>query len=116
MFRCLTQLALLHLSNYFLRRGYTSLALKFEVGIDVERIATFKEQVGRYVLSDEEYQSVVEAEDCDRAFTRLWTKKEAFLKMTGEGVGSKMHHVLENLGATSITTIDRGRYVISVAE
>ena len=38
MFRCLTHLALLHLSNYFLRWGYTSLALKFEVGIDVERI------------------------------------------------------------------------------
>ena len=105
-----------HFSMSHCREAVAVAVSEREVGIDVERIATFKEQVGRYVLSDEEYQSVVEAEDCDRAFTRLWTKKEAFLKMTGEGVGSKMHHVLENLGATSITTIDRGRYVISVAE
>ena len=62
------------------------------VGCDVERIAPFDEIVARACLTDEELAWV----GCqppglarDRAFFRLWVRKEAYVKAVGRGLGIK---------------------------
>ena len=55
------------------------------VGIDVERIQEkVKDELARYVLSDNELKDLTPLK-----FTRLWTMKEAVVKLTGRGITGK---------------------------
>lgn len=68
-----------------------------EVGIDVERIRPVSEAgniVERYFSPREsgEYRALPEA-DKPAAFFNLWTRKEAWLKATGEGIGRSLNEV-----------------------
>lgn len=57
-----------------------------EVGIDVECLGRYKPSLAEYCMSDGELAAITGAEDADREFTLLWTRKEALLKLTGEGI------------------------------
>jgi 4'-phosphopantetheinyl transferase len=59
------------------------------VGCDVEEIRKAPERVAERYFScgEQEYLSQFAEEEYDRAFFRLWTMKESYVKMTGEGLG-----------------------------
>jgi 4'-phosphopantetheinyl transferase len=90
-----------------------------EVGIDVECLGRYKPSLAEYCMSDEELQCIAEAEDADAEFTLLWTKKEALLKLTGEGIINDMKGCLTSLRADGVVIecgINRERgYAWSVA-
>ena len=65
-----------------------------ECGIDVERIGRYNERLARYCMSDDEMQQILSAESPDATFTELWTRKEALLKLTGEGITDDMKSCL----------------------
>ncbi|MBQ0075387.1 MAG: 4'-phosphopantetheinyl transferase superfamily protein [Prevotella sp.] len=65
-----------------------------EVGIDVECLGRYKQQLAEYCMSEEELLSIDDAEDSDLQFTLLWTKKEALLKYTGEGITDDLKNCL----------------------
>ena len=67
-----------------------------EVGIDVECFGRYKERLARYCMSDEEVEKIVASDDADIEFTVLWTKKEALLKLTGEGITDDMKTCLSS--------------------
>ena len=64
------------------------------VGIDVECKGRYKEQLARHVMNEEELSQIASSTDRDTVFTRLWTQKEAILKLTGEGVSSDMKNTI----------------------
>ena len=59
------------------------------IGIDVETIKIFDEDLARYITSDQEFDDIMKAPDPALAFTILWTKKESFCKLTGKGLDSR---------------------------
>ena len=66
------------------------------VGCDVERISPFDEAVARECLTDGELVWVQRAQpgsDRDRAFIRLWVRKEAYVKAVGRGLGIDLKSV-----------------------
>lgn len=87
-----------------------------EVGIDVERRGRFMDGLARDVCNDMEYRCIMESEDPDMAFTSLWTRKEAMLKLTGAGVSSRMKDVLDSAHGIVFTTMTGLDYVCTVAE
>ncbi|MCR5070210.1 MAG: 4'-phosphopantetheinyl transferase superfamily protein [Prevotella sp.] len=90
-----------------------------EVGIDVECTGRYKERLARYCMCDEEMDAILSADEPDAVFTMLWTKKEALLKLTGEGITDDMKGCLysERMQGVSIESgfdADKG-YAWSVA-
>lgn len=56
-----------------------------EIGCDIEKIREIPQHVF-HRLTEEERKYIENAGDKSRAFFQIWTKRESFLKMTGEGV------------------------------
>lgn len=56
------------------------------VGVDVETIHDYGEAVARYCYQPAELDWLSQADDAARAFTRLWVRKESYIKLTGTGL------------------------------
>lgn len=58
------------------------------VGCDVEKIKTMPEKVAErfFCESEKKHLGGFEAEQLEQEFFRLWTMKESYMKMTGEGM------------------------------
>ncbi len=60
-----------------------------DVGIDIEKIRQYKENVARRICLPEEMQILCEEkkeEEKNRVFTKLWTRKESMAKLSGKGI------------------------------
>lgn len=89
------------------------------VGVDVESFRHAEEALLRRTMNPEEQADVCAAIDPAEAFTRLWTRKEAVLKLRGTGLVDDLHSVLlpnPELPVTLRTTVDREKqYVWTLA-
>lgn len=89
------------------------------VGIDVECIGRGTEDLINYTMNEDEVEMIKHATDPKTEFIRLWTRKEAVLKLTSEGINDNMKEVLsptrmKNITLTSTVREDKG-YVYSLA-
>ena len=75
-------------------RGLIGFALSNCIGVDVEEIRPIEDMrmVAQHSFSENEFARWDRVEGPDRvlAFYRCWTRKEAFLKATGEGIAHRL--------------------------
>ena len=71
-----------------------------EVGIDIELIKTRKDSLIRYCTNEIEYHSIINSNNIDEEFTRLFTKKESYLKCIGTGITKDLKNCLSNINYT----------------
>lgn len=85
------------------------------VGIDVEQIRPIRESLVRYTMNDEEISRIIYAENPDLEFVKLWTKKEAVLKLRGTGITDDLKKALCGIEHPhTVVNLEKG-YVFSVA-
>ena len=85
------------------------------VGVDVEHIRPLNESLVRYTMNDGEVAEIMSSAHPDVAFTCLWTKKEALLKLLGTGISGKVKDVLNDKPSPhTVVELDKG-YVYSIA-
>lgn len=65
-----------------------ALSQSYDLGIDVERIRPWRENVAKRVFSKEELAQLKQASDKDEYFFRVWTFKESYVKLSGDGIKS----------------------------
>ena len=84
------------------------------IGVDVESVREYKDSLVRYTMNDQEVQQILQAERPEVEFTRLWTMKEAKLKLSGHGLSDDMKHVLD--GSEHFLTVinEKKGYIYSV--
>lgn len=88
------------------------------IGIDVESVREFKESLVRYTMNADEIGEILSSERPEVSFIRLWTMKEARLKLTGEGITNDLKTVLSETDKKRYTTVEclqRG-YIYTVCE
>ena len=70
---------------------------KIPVGCDIESVPDHLDiELCHYCFNHEETNSILLSPNPTIAFTALWTRKEAFLKLTGDGLTNDLPHVLES--------------------
>jgi 4'-phosphopantetheinyl transferase len=74
------------------------------VGIDIESIRSYRENLAAYVLNEVDLKEVKQAERPEVEFIKRWTQKEAFLKLTGQGISNAMKE-LDMSGTWSHTEV-----------
>ncbi len=57
-----------------------------QVGVDVEVIQSANPEIGELCFQKQEQEWINQSNDPGRAFTRLWTRKESYLKRLGTGL------------------------------
>ena len=57
-----------------------------EVGCDIEKISSAPMKVAQHYFSPGESEYINSEPDKDRAFFTIWTLKESYMKMTGQGL------------------------------
>lgn len=84
------------------------------IGVDAEEIKPFSQRLAEKVCSENELREIEKSPDKAREFTKIWTRKESFIKMTGEGFS----HGLKEADTTSkdFVIIEKNGCFISVCE
>ena len=84
------------------------------VGVDIESIRKYNISLARYTMNDAELRRIEQAVRPDVEFIRLWTMKEAVLKLRGSGIIDNMKDVLD--GSEHIKTVinEKKGYIFSL--
>ena len=64
------------------------------IGIDIEAIRPLNEGLVQKTMNPQEQAQIAAAANPAQEFIRLWTRKEAYVKMLGTGIISDMHKIL----------------------
>lgn len=83
------------------------------VGIDVESIREYKEGLAHYAMNDEEVRQIEASDNPASTFIRLWTMKEATLKLIGTGISDDLKTAID-YERFQYTTVEREKYIYTV--
>lgn len=83
------------------------------IGVDVESIREYKESLVNYTMNDKEISLIKLADNPAAAFIRLWTMKEATMKLIGTGISNDMKTVI-NTAKYKYSTVCRDNYVYTI--
>jgi len=65
----------------------------FEVGVDVQNIRHVSGKTAKRVLTEEEYVTFQKSDNPDEYFCKIWTIKESYVKMTGQGITNELREI-----------------------
>ena len=75
----------------------------FEVGVDVQNVRKVSGKTAKRVLTKEEYEVLLTTNNPDDYFCKIWTIKESYVKMTGQGITAELGEIsaeqIENIFA-----------------
>ncbi len=86
------------------------------VGVDIQSVGRADRRVAERFFTSEEYAAICAAPSLEREFFRIWTLKEAYVKMLGVGMAAPFNSfcVLTEEIAGISRSEDLGEYILSV--
>lgn len=85
-----------------------------EIGVDCEKILPMDRQVMEFFFTKEEKEYVINSEKKNLAFTKIWTRKESYMKYKGEGLNFQFNLLNTLTDDVNIKTFVVDDTVISV--
>lgn len=64
------------------------------IGVDIQEIVPYHRNVAKCVFNLEELSQIESSPDRSAEFTKLWTQKEAYLKMLGIGFSGSLYKIV----------------------
>ena len=100
------------------KQGIVVAVSETPIGIDIEAIRPLNEGLVQKAMNPQEQAQIAAAANPEQEFIRLWTRKEAYVKMQGTGIISDMHQILQDTEALQwheIVDINKG-YICTICE
>ena len=98
------------------KQGIVVAVSETPIGIDIEAIRPLNEGLVQKAMNPQEQVQIAAAANPEQEFIRLWTRKEAYVKMLGTGIISDMHQILQDTEALQwheIVDINKG-YICTI--
>ena len=111
----LRQLPHIHFSLSHCHRAVGCLLDDAPCGLDLETLRPVRDSLVSYTMNEDERCQILSDDTPDLAFLRLWTRKEAVLKLRGTGIDGSMKEVLAPrlMGDIRLhTSLDRERSLV----
>ena len=86
-----------HFSISHCKTGIAVAVSENSIGIDIETIRKFKPELMRKTMSPTEQERITLCAKPEEEFIRLWTQKEALVKLQGTGIITDLHHILDDI-------------------
>lgn len=86
-----------------------------EIGVDIEYY-TYKESVMKKYYNEFEQQEIINSNNKEYEFTRIWVMKEAFVKMKGQGISYGLQNVDTTILKKQIKLISNEKYIIAICQ
>ena len=87
------------------------------IGVDIESIKEYDAELLPHTMNLEEQEQIRHAANPAIEFTRLWTMKEAVLKLTGKGITNTLTQILCNNSCTITTRLSPSKqYIYSICK
>lgn len=86
-----------------------------EIGVDIEYY-TYKESVMKKYYNEFEQQEIINSNNKEYEFTRIWVMKEAFVKMKGQGISYGLQNVDTTRLKKQIKLISDEKYIIAICQ
>ena len=103
----------IHFSLSHCKEAAACVISDYPVGIDVESIREYKEGLAHYAMNDEEVRRIEASGHPAAAFIRLWTMKEATLKLIGTGISDDLKTAIDH-ERYQYMTVEREKYIYTV--
>lgn len=84
------------------------------VGIDVESIRGVEQGLIDRTMNAAEQALIRASASPERAFIRLWTQKEAYLKYIGTGITDDLPNALVGADSSRFLTMEKDTYILSI--
>ena len=100
------------------KQGIVVAVSETPIGIDIEAIRPLNEGLVQKAMNPQEQAQIAAAANPEQEFIRLWTRKEAYVKMLGTGIISDMHQILQDTEALQwheIVDINKG-YICTIVQ
>ena len=104
-----------HFNISHCKRGCVVAVADYPVGVDIQEIRPFSWDVARRVCCEDELAFLLNCKDKDRAFIRIWVKKESWVKKSGVGIGSHLKNLNSQHGDLGRVVIDNANYIVALA-
>ncbi len=108
----------LHFSISHCRHAIAVAVNEQPIGIDIESVRPLRSALIERTMNEEEQATIHQANDANRAFTALWTQKEAVVKWQGTGIISDLRTILvdtcDTVALQTFAPVGK-EYILSVA-
>lgn len=80
-----------------------------ELGADIQEMRSWNTNIAKRFFSTDEYERIMQKKDDERRelFYKMWTAKESYGKLTGDGIGKGISQYLTKSDFTEITDTKR---------
>ena len=85
-----------------------------EVGVDIQKKTLFKEKLALKICNKKEVELLESSKNKNLEFTKLWTKKESYIKMLGESIVQDLTNIDTMENPQYYTTLEFNDYIISL--
>lgn len=86
------------------------------VGADVETNRKISSSLINYTMNESEQEQINASPDPTMRFLYFWTRKEALLKLTGEGIRNNVKNVLAEAEKYCFETVEKENYIYTIVK
>lgn len=95
--------------------GNAVVVADFPVGVDIQEVRPFSWNVAKHVCSGQELTELEKCANRDRLFIKMWTAKESYAKMVGQGILYDFRSINTTNPSVDSILLDMSDYFVAVS-